>query len=224
MPTKIEIFNSQVLAPRSNKLIAKELDSRLLAKDFDASSNGGNSYNTTRSNTPERTVQEKDDHNELIIDVKPKKKVFKTVEERREFVKSYKMKLKTELCKNFELRGWCKFGDNCSFAHGRHELQEKKHLHEKYKTRPCQQYHQQGHCSYGIRCQYLHKEAFTPNIFHTPSTEFAWNAERSNYSYELLDEIWRMSNSSIKVEKILNKIPCRNRLPIFNEIAPEESL
>ena len=193
----------------------------LLAKNIMINVKESHSRTTTRSNTPDNKEQLQKQTQDVIIDVKPKKKNFKTVEERREFVKSYKMKFKTEMCKNFELKGWCKFGDTCSFAHGKHELQEKVHLHEKYKTRPCQQFHQNGFCSYGIRCQYLHKEAFTPNIFHVSSTHFARNAERNNYSYELLDEIWRMSNSNIKVEKILNKIPERKRLAIFNEIAPQ---
>lgn len=217
MPTQIDLLNSRLFG-RTN------------AKDLKGQTSASNSMNTTRSNTPEGrqssdgfdSTRDSSGNESFIIDVKPKRKVFKTPEERSEFVKSYKMKYKTEMCKNFELRGYCKFGDTCSFAHGRHELQQKTHIHEKYKTRPCQQYHQQGYCSYGMRCQYLHKEALTPNIFHRPSTEFAWNAERSNYSYDLLSEIWRMSNSCIKVEKILDKIPERKRLAVFNEIAPQE--
>lgn len=154
----------------------------------------------------------------FIIDVKPKRKQFKSREEKIAFVSQYKMKFKTEMCKNFELRGWCKYGNTCSFAHGKDELQGKVHLHEKYKTRPCQQFHQDGYCSYGIRCQYLHKNALGPNIFYEPSTEKAWNAERNNYGYDLLDEIWRMSSSNIRVEKILEKIPPKKRLAVFGEI------
>lgn len=46
----------------------------------------------------------------------------------------------------------------CSFAHGKHELKEKIHLHTNYKTKPCQQYFMKGYCFYGYRCQYLHSE------------------------------------------------------------------
>ena len=46
-----------------------------------------------------------------------------------------------------------------------------------------------------------------PNIFHKPASEFAVNAERTNFSYELLNEIFRLVNTNCKVEKILNKIP-----------------
>ena len=179
------------------------------------------SQNTTRSGTPEDTRKDCFDERtspkqECLIDVKPKQRKFKTSEEREAFVNQYKMKIKTELCKNFELKGWCKFGDSCSFAHGKHELQEKKHLHQKYKTRPCKEFHLTGYCSYGIRCQYLHKDAFGVNIFYEPSTAYPSNAERNNYSYELLDEIWRMSNSHIKPERIFEKLPAgKKRLPVF---------
>lgn len=186
---------------------------------------------TTRSGTPdskELSYDSRDECNTPVkgcypqtdsveIGVKPKKRLFKTDEERQRFVNNYKMKIKTELCKNFELKGWCKFGDNCSFAHGRHELQEKTHLHMKYKTKPCQQFHLYGHCNYGNRCQYLHAEAIMPNIFHQ-TTASCNNAERSNYSYSLLQELFRMANSDCKVEKILSKIPRRTRLPIFETI------
>lgn len=73
-------------------------------------------------------------------------------------MQGYIKKKKTELCKNYQLTGMCKFGDTCSFAHGEHELAPKMHLHTKFKTRPCQKFFREGYCSYGIRCQYVHDE------------------------------------------------------------------
>ena len=188
---------------------------------------------TTRSGTPESRSKDSADEGEcssakqlqsrikeFIIDVKPKRKTFKTVQEKLDFVKQYKMKYKTELCKNYELKGFCKFGNACSFAHGKQELQEKTHLHERYKTKLCKEFHQNGYCSYGIRCQYLHKNAMGVNIFYEPSTEFVWNCERNSYSYEFLAEIWKLSKSkSVAVETVLERIPKnKSRLPIFSAI------
>ncbi|CAD8081085.1 unnamed protein product [Paramecium sonneborni] len=99
-----------------------------------------------------------EDYEQFEIDVQPKKKYFETIEEKIQFIEEYTKKKKTELCKNFQLMGFCKFGDDCSFAHGYQELQAKTHLHQKYKTKPCNRYFSQGFCPYGIRCQYLHDE------------------------------------------------------------------
>lgn len=52
------------------------------------------------------------------FDVKPKRKYFDTPAEKRVYIETYTKKKKTELCKNFQLQGLCKFGDQCSFAHG----------------------------------------------------------------------------------------------------------
>jgi len=152
------------------------------------------------------------------IDVCPKKKKFSTPEERKMFIEEYRRKYKTELCKNWELRGTCKFGDKCSFAHGRHELQNKTALHTKYKTKPCKQYHQIGYCPYGQRCQYLHKEALKPNIFFVP-TEEALTSDYKCYTYDLLQEINKMCNNNEEIEKILEKLPKRPRLQVFQDIA-----
>lgn len=64
---------------------------------------------------------------------------------------AYLQKLKTEICKNFELQGWCHWGDQCSYAHGEAELQSKKHLNSNYKRKICVNYHVHGYCAYGLR-------------------------------------------------------------------------
>lgn len=69
---------------------------------------------------------------------------------------TYMKKYKTELCKNFEMKGYCKWGSKCCFAHGHHELRAKKHLNNKYKSKICKHFHRHGFCPYGMRCQYFH--------------------------------------------------------------------
>jgi len=150
------------------------------------------------------------------IDVKPKRKKFASTEERKQFVEDYKRKHKTELCKNWELRGNCKFGDKCCFAHGRHELKSKTVTHDKYKTKPCKQYHQSSYCPYGQRCQYLHKEAVQPNIFFTPCQA---QTRDESYTYEDLNEINKLCATDSELDKILARLPTRPRLNVFGKVA-----
>jgi hypothetical protein len=154
------------------------------------------------------------------IDVKPKKKNFATTEERRLFVEDYKRKYKTEMCKNWELRGRCKFGNKCCFAHGRHELKAKVLTHVKYKTKPCKQYHQTGYCPYGQRCQYLHKEAIMPNVFCNPAEgRFKHNPDL----YDILHEVNRLCNTDCELTAVLEKFPERPRLSVFQKYIEVEA-
>ena len=72
--------------------------------------------------------------------------------------KDYKLKIKTELCRQWIDKGECSYGTQCAFAHGEHELQKKKHVASMYKTRPCTQFHDQLFCPYGARCQFIHSQ------------------------------------------------------------------
>lgn len=60
------------------------------------------------------------------------------------------------MCKNFEIKGFCKWGNKCCFAHGEEELRVKNHLNQKYKSKICKHFHRTGFCPYGMRCQYFH--------------------------------------------------------------------
>jgi hypothetical protein len=64
---------------------------------------------------------------------------------------TYRMKFKTELCKNFELQGSCRWGDTCCYAHGPQELRNKTHLNANYKSKICKHFHGTGACPYGLR-------------------------------------------------------------------------
>ena len=61
----------------------------------------------------------------------------------------FKIKYKTELCKNFA-NGSCEFGSACAFAHGGEELRA--------GAKQCYQFAQYGHCTYGESCQFAHIE------------------------------------------------------------------
>ena len=100
--------------------------------------------------------REGDETNYVELQYKRPKKTFRTKEEQVEFVKNYTAKKKTEMCKNWQAYGKCRFGDQCSFAHGEQELRKKQNLMSTFKTRQCAQFGDTMFCPYGIRCQYIH--------------------------------------------------------------------
>jgi hypothetical protein len=75
-------------------------------------------------------------------------------------------KYKTELCKNYDLKGYCRFEENCFFAHGVEEI-KKDEKRINYKTKKCRNFNYNGYCPYGNRCQFIHYEKRPINIFYT---------------------------------------------------------
>ena len=66
-------------------------------------------------------------------------------------------KYKTEICRNWEVEGFCRFGDECTFAHGDFELNRKASMPSNYKTKVCTQFTEDPfYCPYGEKCQFLH--------------------------------------------------------------------
>ena len=63
---------------------------------------------------------------------------------------------KTELCRQFNENGECKYGDKCQFAHGMNDLKD-VNRHPKYKTDYCKTFHSKGFCPYGPRCHFIHE-------------------------------------------------------------------
>ncbi|KAG8933628.1 hypothetical protein FRC00_013031 [Tulasnella sp. 408] len=64
---------------------------------------------------------------------------------------------KTELCRSWEEKGTCKYGEKCQFAHGEAE-QRRVERHPKYKTEICRTFWVSGSCPYGKRCCFIHTE------------------------------------------------------------------
>ena len=52
---------------------------------------------------------------------------------------------KTELCKKFQSRGFCPYGNKCRFAHGKEELIAKVQG-ANYKKEKCKSFYERGYC------------------------------------------------------------------------------
>ncbi|KAI8067663.1 uncharacterized protein B0P05DRAFT_552466 [Gilbertella persicaria] len=80
---------------------------------------------------------------------------------------------KTEMCRNWQEMGDCRYAKKCRFAHGQQELRGVQR-HVKYKTEICKTFHLTGTCSYGVRCTFIHDEHVpSPSISPSMSPLFA---------------------------------------------------
>jgi len=115
----------------------------------------------------------------------------------------FRTKYKTEVCKYWAAYGYCEFGDQCAFAHGKQEIREKVHISTNYKTKKCIQFHENLYCPYGQRCQFLHSLCNIPKERQAPEEEFSYMREIEN------SDQWIPHNSDC--------ICCnrRGRLPTF---------
>ena len=120
----------------------------------------------------------------------------------------FKIKYKTELCKYYEINGYCKFGDRCAYAHGKENLRSKVTNSSAYRTKKCFQFFEQGYCPYGSRCQFAHQ--LTTNIINNPY-------DRKMSYTKTLETISKLEN----VENI-KKLISKPRLTIFKEIYDNE--
>ena len=116
----------------------------------------------------------------------------------------FKIKYKTELCKYYEINGYCKYGDSCAYAHGKENLRSKITNTTAYRTRNCAQFFQNGYCPYGNRCQFAHQ--ITSNIINNPY-------DRKMSYTKILEMISKQEN----IENIKSLI-LKNRLPVFKNI------
>ena len=125
---------------------------------------------------------------------------------------NYRTKLKTEICRYWEMNGECKYGENCAFAHGESELKKRK-LTFNYKKKPCKQFFELGYCSYGIRCQFSHKKE---DLIHQQNkiNNLEENKDNNNISYlKIIKEFLSDGNNNISHELVK-----RPRLNTFENI------
>ena len=148
---------------------------------------------------------------------RPRRK-FQTIEEHLNFIKHYQSKEKTELCKNWEAYGWCKFGDKCSFAHGNGELRIPIDTKPTYKSKQCKQFSETGFCNYGPRCLFIHNplcidkqkdasytDTLKTNIEYVKERIIKLNSEKTNDEWD---------ESTIYVNGFTKR-----RLNVFNRLA-----
>lgn len=119
----------------------------------------------------------------------------------------FKIKYKTELCKYYELTGYCKFGDNCAYAHGVENLRSKVTNTTAYRTKKCIQFFENGYCPYGSRCQFQHQ--LKNNIVNNPYD--------NDMSYKKILEIISKIENVRNIKKLVDK----PRLDVFKEITGE---
>ena len=100
----------------------------------------------------------------------------------------YVHKFRTEMCKNFELTGKCKYGDECSFAHGKQQMMLKKDVSALYKTKDCKKYTTNGYCPYGSRCQFIHREYIKPAVV-SKHTEQAYVYQEVEQAVTRVDKV-----------------------------------
>ena len=159
----------------------------------------------------EENDEEEDEYSGLAVSNNYKKKSKKKEWRNHEFsgdnyFNDFKMKWKTEICHYWEMYGFCKFGDNCAFAHGTEELNKRK-MSSNYKTKLCKQFFESGYCSYGVRCQFSHKKNCENE------NENKKNSENKEISYlKILSDL--VNNNQIDQE-----ILKRPRLMTFENIA-----
>ena len=158
-------MNIPTIQKRSKKLNLKERIKKKQKTQLNISkksiSDNSSEQETTVSSTRSSTL------NDLSIEQSSDPKKFETISPRaipidlkclgqRSLKFKNDEKFKTEICKNFSLTGLCKWGDKCSFAHGKQELRSRIIRNDCYKTKICNHYHKAGFCPYSSRCQYFH--------------------------------------------------------------------
>ena len=116
----------------------------------------------------------------------------------------FKVKYKTELCKYYEINGFCKYGDCCAYAHGKENLRSKVTNTTAYRTKKCVQFFENGYCPYGNRCQFAHQ--ITTNIINNPY-------DRKMTYKKTLETISKFENIG-NIKELIEK----PRLSIFKEI------
>ena len=174
---------------------------------FDYSESNEDPEDQSNSENPlnifeEKILKDKENKNNKQKKKKKKSGPFKST------AKDFKIKFKTELCKYYEINGYCKYGDSCAYAHGKENLRSKITNTTAYRTKNCVQFFKKGYCPYGNRCQFAHQ--LSSNIINNPYDK--------NMTYKkTLETISKQEN----IENIKGLVS-KPRLSIFKEIVSND--
>ena len=139
-----------------------------------------------------------------------KKNKFEIYENDYEENSEQQLKYRTELCKFYEMNGYCKYSSDCIFAHGKENLRENLCKKSGYKKRLCVNFFQKGYCMYGNRCQFSHSLKQEKNLN---------NKKKSNFSYK--NYLYDLENLIFEKEELIKKRP---RLNTFKKIVNNKKI
>lgn len=141
--------------------------------------------------------------NNAASKIKMKKKAFEPVDKNKE--KELDPKYKTELCKTFEDKKICPYGNSCRFAHGKSDLLVPVEENSKFRIKICNSFHNDGICMYGQRCHFKHEKQSMENVkrlYYTPLIQ------TSSFANSLLANLNCIDNCNLVTsEKFEEKIP-----------------
>ena len=215
LPSK---FIDEIPQYKPKKLILSEKNNILLNQQFNAINKLGTILNqhNNHNSYQEREVPRKNStgaetsctSEECSPQKKSTKKTFQKENKNKipfkGEAKDFKIKYKTELCKYYEINGYCKYGDKCAYAHGKENLRSKVTNTTDYRTKKCSKFFEQGYCPYGNRCQFAHQ--LKSNIINNPY-------DKSMSYSKILETISKLENVG-NIKKLIEK----PRLPVFKEI------
>ena len=195
------VFKEKINSSKKKKFYANNKNKEFINKEFEP-------YSYLENKTP-RKCSSGGETSCTSEDSSPqKKKTFlKTNKNKIPFkgeAKDFKIKYKTELCKYFEINGYCKYGDKCAYAHGKENLRSKVTNTTAYRTKKCVQFFEQGYCPYGNRCQFAHQ--LKSNIINNPY-------DKGMTYGKILETISKLENVE-NIKKLIEK----PRLAVFEEI------
>ena len=212
-PNKINLYTKpQLTSPLDSYLCDGSTDDENISRD--------NEFNFSEENSNENEV-------------------FSILNNKRQKTIIDETKFKTEMCKNWQTKGFCNYEAKCKFAHGPHELNKKDFVNKNlYKSKPCNSFHSKHFCPYGLRCLFIHQDKPLKQIveknFYTKQLnclDFS-NAKKNNKRLKCFvdhsskeekknsfdceskklfhDDLWKIKENGLKEEKF--QISCRKEV------------